>query len=101
MQDLTQINELMTTLERRVGLLSVLRQALAARDIMVRIGAENERPELRSFALVASSYGLPARRLGTVSLMGPVRMDYGDAIVAVREAAHQLSRYIETVYDEA
>ena len=101
MQDLTQINELMTTLERRVGLLSVLRQALAVRDIMVRIGAENERPELRSFALVASSYGLPARKLGTVSLMGPVRMDYGDAIVAVREAAHQLSRYIETVYDEA
>ena len=100
-QDLTQINELMTTLERRVGLLSVLRQALAARDIMVRIGAENERPELRSFALVASSYGLPQRKLGTVSLMGPVRMNYGEAIVAVREAAHQLSRYIETVYDEA
>lgn len=100
-QDLTQINELMTTLERRVGLLSVLRQALAARDIMVRIGAEHERPELRSFGLVASSYGLPSRALGTVSLMGPVRMNYGDAIVTVREAAHQLSRYIETVYDEA
>jgi heat-inducible transcriptional repressor len=91
----------MTTLERRVGLLSVLRQALAARDIMVRIGGEHERPELRSFGLVASSYGLPARALGTVSLMGPVRMNYGDAIVTVREAAHQLSRYIETVYDEA
>jgi heat-inducible transcriptional repressor len=101
LQDLAQINELMTTLERRVGLLAVLRQALAARDIMVRIGTEHERPELRSFGLVASSYGLPARRLGTVSLMGPVRMDYGSAITAVREAAHQLSRYIETVYDEA
>lgn len=101
LQDLAQINELMTTLERRVGLLAVLRQALAARDIMVRIGAEHERPELRSFGLVASSYGLPARKLGTVSLMGPVRMDYGTAITAVREAALQLSRYIETVYDEA
>jgi heat-inducible transcriptional repressor len=101
LQDLEQINEMMTTLERRVGLLSVLRQALAVRDIMVRIGGEHERPELRSFGLVASAYGLPARRLGTVSLMGPVRMDYGGAIGAVREAAHQLSRYIETVYDEA
>jgi heat-inducible transcriptional repressor len=100
-QDLTQINELMTMLERRVGLLAVLGQALGSRDVLVRIGAEHERPELRSFGLVASSYGLPARKLGTVSLMGPVRMDYGQAITAVREAAHQLSRYIETVYDEA
>jgi heat-inducible transcriptional repressor len=101
LQDLAQINELMTTLERRVELLGVLRQALGARDVLVRIGAEHEQPELRSFGLVASSYGLPARKLGTVSLMGPVRMDYGGAIIAVREAAHQLSRYIETVYDEA
>jgi heat-inducible transcriptional repressor len=101
LQDLAQINELMTMLERRVGLLAVLGQALGARDVLVRIGAENERPELRSFGLVASSYGLPSRKLGTVSLMGPVRMDYGVAITSVREAAHQLSRYIETVYDEA
>jgi heat-inducible transcriptional repressor len=100
LQDLEQINELMSALERRVELLGVLREALGARDVLVRIGAEHERPELRSFALVAAAYGLPARRLGTVSLMGPVRMDYGVAIGAVREAAHQLSRYIETVYDE-
>jgi heat-inducible transcriptional repressor len=101
LEDLEQINELMTALERRVELLGVLREALGARDVLVRIGAEHERPELRSFALVAAAYGLPARRLGTVSLMGPVRMDYGVAIGAVREAAHQLSRYIETVYDES
>lgn len=99
-QDLRQINELMNALERRVELLGVLRQALGARDVLIRIGGENDQPELRSFSLVASSYGLPSRKLGTVSLMGPVRMDYGEAIIAVREAAHQLSRYIETVYDE-
>ena len=100
LQDLEQINELMSALERRVELLGVLREALGSRDVLVRIGAEHERPELRSFGLVTSSYGLPSRRLGTVSLMGPVRMDYGEAISAVREAAHQLSRYIETVYDD-
>jgi heat-inducible transcriptional repressor len=98
--DLAQINEIMTVLERRVELLAVLRNALGAKDVVVRIGAEHEQPQLRSLALVAAAYGLPARKLGTVSLMGPVRMDYGTAIVAVREAAHQLSRYIETVYDE-
>jgi len=100
LQDLDQINELMTVLERRRDLLAVLSRALNERDVLVRIGAENEAPELQSMALVAAAYGLPARKLGTVSLMGPVRMDYAEAITFVREAAHQLSRYIETVYDE-
>jgi heat-inducible transcriptional repressor len=100
LQDLEQINELMTALERRVELLSVLREALSAPDVFVRIGAEHDWAGLRSFSLVASAYGLPARKLGTVSLVGPVRMDYGRAIFTVRDAAHQLSRYIETVYDE-
>ncbi|HEV2062070.1 MAG TPA: heat-inducible transcriptional repressor HrcA [Solirubrobacteraceae bacterium] len=99
-EDLDQINELMTVLERRRDLLAVLRRALSERDVLVRIGAENDAP-LQSMALVAAAYGLPARKLGTVSLMGPVRMDYAEAIVMVRDAAHQLSRYIETVYDEA
>jgi heat-inducible transcriptional repressor len=99
-QDLSQINELMGMLERRVELLGVFREALGERDVLVRIGNEHQRPELRSLALVASAYGLPSRRLGTVSLVGPVRMDYREAIDAVRDAAHHLSRYIETVYDE-
>jgi heat-inducible transcriptional repressor len=99
-EDLDQINELMTVLERRRDLLAVLRRALSERDVLVRIGAENDAP-LQSMALVAAAYGLPARKLGTVSLMGPIRMDYAEAIVMVRGAAHQLSRYIETVYEDA
>jgi heat-inducible transcriptional repressor len=98
-QDLSQINELMAILERRVALLDMLRAALSERDVLVRIGSENELPALQSLALVAAGYGLPARKLGTVSLIGPVRMDYAGAIRTVREAALQLSRFIEDVYE--
>jgi len=98
-QDLSQINELMTILERRVALLDLLRSALSERDVLVRIGSENELPALQSLAMVAAGYGLPARKLGTVSLIGPVRMDYAGAIRTVREAALQLSRFIEDVYE--
>jgi heat-inducible transcriptional repressor len=98
-QDLTQINELMDMLERRVALLGVLSAALGRSDVLVRIGHENELPALHSLALVAAGYGLPTRDLGTVSVIGPVSMDYGGAIRTVREAARQLSRFIEDVYD--
>jgi heat-inducible transcriptional repressor len=98
-QDLSQINELMDMLERRVALLELLRGALGARDVLVRIGGENELPALRALSLVTAGYGLPARKLGTVSLIGPVRMDYATAIRSVREAAAQLSRFVEDVYE--
>jgi len=96
--DLSQLNELMSMLERRVSLLGVLHAALSERDVYVRIGTENEAPALQSLAVVAASYGLPQRSLGTVSVIGPVRMDYATAIQSVRGAALLLSSYIEDVY---
>jgi heat-inducible transcriptional repressor len=97
--DLSQINELVQVLERRVALLGVLSAALSQQDVLVRIGHENELPALHGLALVAAGYGLPSQKLGTVSLIGPVRMDYAGAIRIVREAAVQLSRFVEDVYD--
>ena len=99
-QDVSQLNALLEMLERRVSLLGLLSAALSERDIYVRIGGENEVPALRSLSLVAANYGLPQRNLGTVSVIGPTRMDYGRAIGSVREAAHQLSRFIEDVYED-
>jgi heat-inducible transcriptional repressor len=98
-EDQQQLNEVMEMLERRVSLLGVLRSALDQRDVYVRIGRENEAPALRSLALVAGGYGLPARNLGTVSVIGPLRMDYGRAIASVRAAANELSRFVEDVYE--
>ncbi|MGZ4348984.1 MAG: heat-inducible transcriptional repressor HrcA [Solirubrobacteraceae bacterium] len=99
--DVSDLNLLMEMLERRVALLEILRSALSAgHSVAVRIGAENEVPALRSLALVAAGYGLPQRTLGAVSVIGPLRMDYGHAIRTVREAAAQLSSFVSDVYDE-
>jgi heat-inducible transcriptional repressor len=98
--DVSDLNLLMDMLERRVALLEIMRNALSApHDVAVRIGAENEAPALRSLALVAASYGLPQRTLGAVSVIGPLRMDYAQAIRAVREAASQLSSFVADVYE--
>jgi heat-inducible transcriptional repressor len=99
-QELSQINELMQLLERRKALLALVRHALDAPKIWLSIGAENEAPELRSLSVVASGYGLANRRLGAVSVMGPVRMDYAQAITSVRQAAAELSRFVEDIYEE-
>ncbi len=97
-QDVSQLNALMEMLERRVSMLGVLSAALGSRAAYVRIGVENPEPALQSLSLVAANYGLPQRNLGTVSVIGPTRMDYARAIRSVREAAYELSRFIEELY---
>jgi heat-inducible transcriptional repressor len=98
-QDLAQLNALMQALEQRAALLSALRTALDQREVYVRIGRENELPALQSLALVAANYGVPTRNLGTVSVIGPTRMNYAQVIAVVSAAAEQLSRFIEDVWE--
>ena len=97
--DIPHADGLMRALERRANLLRVLRSALDERSVFVWIGAENPAPELRSVSVVGANYGLGYRNLGTVGVIGPLRMDYATAIDSVREAAGELSRFFETVYE--
>jgi heat-inducible transcriptional repressor len=98
--DVAQIDALMRLLEERAVLLGMLRGALDSKRLYLRIGSELEMPQVRGLSLVAANYGLPARNLGTVSLIGPTRMDYATAIRAVRAAARVLSEFVEEVYEE-
>ena len=64
----------------------------------VEVGLDH--PGLHDVSLVGATYGLPTRTLGTVGLLGPVRMDYDKAVRTVRAAAYELSRLVETAYGE-
>jgi heat-inducible transcriptional repressor len=97
--DLPRADELMTALERRADVLRMLRSSLDERSVFFWIGGENPQPELRSVSVVGANYGLGHRNLGTVGVVGPLRMDYALAIASVRHAARELSRYFETVYE--
>ena len=96
--DLPQIDKLMNALERRASVLRMMRSAIDERSVFLWIGNENPQPDLRSVSVVGANYGLAHRNLGAVGVVGPIRMDYENAIRSVGEAAGELSRYFETVY---
>lgn len=97
--ELAAVQRLLEVLDERASLLELLRQRLDSRRPFVRVGGELEDPSLASVSLVGAPYGLANRNLGTVSVLGPTRMDYAVAIVAVQEAARQLSRFVEGLYE--
>jgi heat-inducible transcriptional repressor len=98
--ELRGYRRLLEVLEQRAATLELLRANLLSKRPFVRVGSEFEDPELRSISLVAAPYGLHHRNLGTVSLLGPTRMDYVKAIDAVRSAAHELSLFVEDIYED-
>jgi heat-inducible transcriptional repressor len=100
-EELEAYRNLFELVEKRAALLDVIGESvLEPQRTFVRVGHELEHPALREIALVGACYGLVHRALGAVSLVGPVRMDYEKALGAVRSAATELSRFVESIYEE-
>ncbi len=97
-QGMTQLNDLLEMLEQRYNLLGLLYDALREDGMYLRIGHEMESPTLQACSLVAANYGVANRHLGTVSVLGPTRMDYQKVIAAVRSTADGLSAYLEEIW---
>jgi heat-inducible transcriptional repressor len=97
--ELAGYQRLLEVLEQRAMALELMRASLVSKRPFVRVGPELADPQLARVSLVGAPYGLQHRNLGTVSLVGPMRMDYVKAIDAVRTAARELSRFVEDLYE--
>jgi len=95
--ELEACRRLLSALEQRAAVLELVSDSFDVRRPFVKVGLDH--PGLHDVALVGATYGLPTRTLGTVGLLGPVRMDYEKAVRTVRAAAFELSRLVESSYD--
>ena len=78
--ELEACQRLLEVLERRAAVLGLLQEALDPDRTVVRVGPELEGEELRGASYVGTTYGLANRSLGTVGLLGPLRMRLRRAI---------------------
>jgi heat-inducible transcriptional repressor len=99
-EELGTYRALLELLERRAVVIDFLARSMQPMRPFVRVGDELDIPELRELSVVGASYGLMNQSLGAVSLVGPLRMDYGKAIRSVRGAALELSRFVEDIYGD-
>lgn len=93
------LDRLMTAVEEREAVARLLRARLGERGVYLRIGHENEAAVLTGASVVGANYGTHSRNLGSVNVVGPVRMDYPLAIASVRYAAARLSDFVASVYE--
>jgi len=97
-QGVGHLDELLEMLEQRFNLLELLSDAMRQDGVYLRIGHELSPPSLQACSLVAAKYGVANRDLGTVSVLGPTRMDYQSVIATVQATADGLSTYLEEIW---
>lgn len=83
---------LLGLIEERSALLPAL--ASPGGRLWVRIGSENLHPYFGRCGVVSTGYYFGRDSLGTISVIGPTRMDYSRAIALVSEVASVLSEML-------
>lgn len=96
-EGLEKIEGLLRKFEEQYHLLNMLKEVIRANEMVVKIGDENLATELRSFSLIATPYNIGDEMAGTISVLGPTRMDYARVIPTVDFIARSLSRALETL----
>jgi heat-inducible transcriptional repressor len=91
-EDIRRLEELMDALEKQYFILNMVSEVLEENQLLVKIGDENVTRELREFSLVATPYALGEEQIGSIGVIGPIRMNYARIIPMVDFFAKSLSK---------
>ncbi len=87
------LQTILQLIEEKQRLVRLLNEYIDGPGLTVVIGAEHPSPNLRSFSLIASTYG-EGDTIGTIGVIGPTRMRYSRAIDVVDGAAQAVARVL-------
>ncbi|HYM50065.1 MAG TPA: heat-inducible transcriptional repressor HrcA [Candidatus Limnocylindrales bacterium] len=79
-----RLEELLELIEQGAQLSAILQQVAFEKDVEIIIGRENTESGLRECSLVLTAYQMADRLRGTVGIMGPTRMPYGQVVARLR-----------------
>ena len=100
--DLERLRELLRTIGEKSRLMQILtecieRDAAAKGDLSVVIGRENRTPSLQSCTLISAPYRIGnSSAIGTLSVLGPTRMEYARMMSIVSYVAKTLEKVMST-----
>jgi heat-inducible transcriptional repressor len=96
--DLERLRELLHTIGEKSRLMQILtecieRDTVAEGDVSVVIGSENRTPSFQNCTLISAPYRIGnSSAVGTLSVLGPTRMEYARMISIVNYVARTLER---------
>jgi heat-inducible transcriptional repressor len=98
--DLDRLRDVFRTLEEKTRLVKILNECLLGRavagDVRVAIGRELTSPAMQTCALISAPYRIGAGEVsGTISVIGPMRLEYARLMAVVGYVAQQVERLLQ------
>ncbi len=90
-----QMKRLIQTLESKKMLIELLDRSQNAQGVQIFIGSESSSIDLEGYSLITSNFSNQKGAIGTLGVIGPVRMDYSQVIPIVDFTAQLVSRVLE------
>lgn len=87
-----KLRSLLQDFEEKTRLARFLSELISLDRVKVLIGSEAELPDIAECSIVVSNYGYENQVLGTVGIIGPKRIPYGEIITLVERVANCLSQ---------
>jgi len=100
--DLERLRELLSTIGERSRLIQILneciaRDASAKGEVQIMIGRENRTPSFQNCTLISAPYRIGnSSAVGTLSVLGPTRIEYARMISIVSYVARTLEKMMST-----
>lgn len=92
--DIDKMKRIFETFENKHNLLSLLEKVAKAEGIKVFIGSESEIQYMSDCTLIASPYEKDGQVLGSIGVIGPMRMNYSRVIPVVEFAANLVTKIL-------
>jgi heat-inducible transcriptional repressor len=77
---------------------NLLEEAATNSGVHILIGGEGRWRELSECSLVLARYGIPNNTIGSVGVLGPLRMPYARAVSSVRCVSEVLDELVHQFY---
>lgn len=94
-EDVQTLKRILRAFEEKSVIVRLLDRALDLDALQVSIGSENRVEDLPEISVVASGYHQGDSAMGSIGLIGPVRMDYSRVIPLVEYTARLLTSIFE------
>ncbi|NOY13342.1 MAG: heat-inducible transcription repressor HrcA [Deltaproteobacteria bacterium] len=90
-----RMKRIIRTLESKKTLIELLDRSQAAQGVQIFIGSQSQHVEIEGCSLVTSNFSNKKGAIGTLGVIGPVRMPYSQVIPIVDFTAQLVSRILE------
>lgn len=93
-EDVEKIRAIFKAFEEKHHLITLLDQTMASQGVQIIISPDEHFPEMQ-LSLVASAYSSEQAPLGSLGVIGPMRMDYARVVPIVRYTASAVSNWLK------